>query len=674
MGPWLALALWLGCAPRTDAPIHAEAWVSPGRLAPEALPPLLSASPLSVDGPGLDGRFRVVATEPALAALEARGLEVQRIRADHRRPVPAAPEYHDPEEMEAELRALAEAHPEQAELVDIGRSVEGRTLWALRVGSGDWRVRILAAHHGDELSSAELALALARRLLDSPVQPELWIVPQVNPDGVARGSRYNAHEVDLNRNYGYQWSATEYRAGDEPFSEPEARAVRVLSSYRGFGTGLSMHSGAALIAYIWNYTTQDSPDEALLLEHSEDYTRACALGGFYSINGGRWYVTHGDTTDWSYGRQGTLDYTLEVSVEKTPPPQELPELFDDHLEAMLEFVQRPPAVMGEVYDATDGQPVQATITVDGAWESFSDPDGRFARWLPDGEATLSFQAPGYQPTSVSVAPGGEPEQVAVALERAALPALRPEPALLSWSGREQSFELPELDDASVTLFRLGYPDHTVPREGEGYAVVTRELAPGPWGIRTSIGERPRVLFIGERDDRVQLSAVDWQGDRLLVWGEGFEQGSAAWAVVGERRRLVPLRLLEEGRTSLELSASSIQETQDLVDLVVVSSGAQLSALDLAGEGSVDTGAPGDTEAAPGDSDPGPRDSGPGAPGGGACGCGAGARPPVSTSFLLALATIVGLRRRRRNPRPRRMSEKDGAVAAAPAAPVPWELR
>ncbi len=669
MSPWLAWAIWVGCAAGPESPVHAEAWVGAGRVAPASLPALLRAAPVSVDGPARDGRYRVVASTDALAQLEAQGLTVHPIRDDHRRPAPGIPGYHDAEEMLDELAALAAAYPDRARLVDVGRSVEGRPLVALRIGGGDWRVRVLAAHHGDELSSAELSLALARRLLEAPVEPEVWILPHVNPDGVVRGTRYNARNVDLNRNYGYRWSDSEYRAGEGPFSEPEARAVRVMSSYRGFGAGLSMHSGAALIAYIWNYTTQNSPDEQLLVAHSEAYDRDCGVGGFYVINGGGWYITYGDTTDWSYGRQGTLDYTLEVSEEKAPPAAELPELIEDHMDAMLAFVERPPAVVGVVTDAADGGPIEATVEVEGGWSSVAGPDGRFARWLPEGEHRLVIDAPGFLEQTIEIDHQGDTETLTVELQRGDLLTLRPEPALLSWSEQEQWVSIPQLDDSSITLFRPGYEDHAIERDGDGYILVSSELAPGPWGIRASTGEAPRSLFIGERDDRVRLGSVDQDGDVVALEGVGFEPGSAAWAITGEARTMIPLEVRSESGGRIELDAQGFDESSGVVDLLVVSSGAQLTALDLAGGGSIDTGAPGDTDRPPGDGDSGGLDSLPPAPGGGGCGC--DSRAAASPSwFLLALATAVGLRRRSRNPCRCRVSEKDEATVVSLAASAP----
>ena len=55
----------------------------------------------------------------------------------------------------------------------------------------------------------------------------MWVVPVYNPDGLARNSRRNAHGVDLNRNYPYDWVDLDgnYESGPKPASEPETRAM-----------------------------------------------------------------------------------------------------------------------------------------------------------------------------------------------------------------------------------------------------------------------------------------------------------------------------------------------------------------------------------------------------------------------------------------------------------------
>jgi murein peptide amidase A len=112
----------------------------------------------------------------------------------------------------------------------IGQSVRGRPIVATVSGDPNAadRFLVIGCVHGNEPAGTRVA----RRLLASgrSGKAALWIVPSLNPDGVAAGTRGNAHGVDLNRNFPFAWrplGGLEY-AGPRPLSEPESRAARRL--------------------------------------------------------------------------------------------------------------------------------------------------------------------------------------------------------------------------------------------------------------------------------------------------------------------------------------------------------------------------------------------------------------------------------------------------------------
>ncbi|KRF36710.1 M14 family zinc carboxypeptidase [Nocardioides sp. Soil805] len=108
----------------------------------------------------------------------------------------------------------------------IGRSVQGRPLHAWRLGEpGERRVVLLSTMHGNEPHTRQILTSLRD---GRPIRGiDLWVVPVVNPDGLARHSRRNAHGVDLNRNFPHDWVDLDgsYESGPRPGSEPETRAV-----------------------------------------------------------------------------------------------------------------------------------------------------------------------------------------------------------------------------------------------------------------------------------------------------------------------------------------------------------------------------------------------------------------------------------------------------------------
>lgn len=126
-------------------------------------------------------------------------------------------------------------------IVPIGESVEGRTIEAYRFGTGAADILVVGGIHG---AYAPNTSALAERIIaeaeaDADFVPEgitLHVIPTLNPDGLATGAspegRFNANDVDLNRNFDCEWEPEgvwrneTVSGGSAPFSEPEAAALR----------------------------------------------------------------------------------------------------------------------------------------------------------------------------------------------------------------------------------------------------------------------------------------------------------------------------------------------------------------------------------------------------------------------------------------------------------------
>jgi predicted deacylase len=83
----------------------------------------------------------------------------------------------------------------------VGHSVQHRPIEVVHIAGSGPRVLVVGAIHGDEPAG----IAVVRALERTHPRAELWLVPVLNPDGLAAGTRGNAHGVDLNRNFPSLW-------------------------------------------------------------------------------------------------------------------------------------------------------------------------------------------------------------------------------------------------------------------------------------------------------------------------------------------------------------------------------------------------------------------------------------------------------------------------------------
>ena len=168
--------------------------------------------------------------------------------------------YHTYAEMAAEIHAVAAAHPSIVQVFSIGKSYQGRELWAAKISDNvatdedEPEVLFDALHHAREHMTVEQALYLLHLLADNYGEDstitnlvnsrEVYIVFMLNPDGAeydltCGGShapycawRKNRQPncsgcgigTDLNRNYDYRWGCCGGSSGSTT-SETDRKSV-----------------------------------------------------------------------------------------------------------------------------------------------------------------------------------------------------------------------------------------------------------------------------------------------------------------------------------------------------------------------------------------------------------------------------------------------------------------
>lgn len=346
------------------------------------------------------------------------------------------------------LLVLYDANPSIVRLYDIGDSEDGAyDIIAMKVTDNpdieeaEPEIRIYADIHGDEVSGMMVACSvldwiLANYATDADAQKlvndgELWFIPQGNPWGLMNDSRYNSNNVDLNRNF---WGPDGSSDGNGDFSEAETQAIRDLTEVMGkrFVTSLSFHAGAVCFNSVYNYTSTATSDEPIFFESrsggpqgeadpspyglAQAYMDGCTTSGFWYTNGADWYVTNGDTNDWSYCQWSALDTTLEVSTTKWPAASQIQAYTAQHRRATLNYMLKTfQGVHGLITDQATGAPLDGTatatctatsspyVTIPHVYkEVLTDPDvGDFHRVLEPGAYTIECKAAGYPTMTIT---------------------------------------------------------------------------------------------------------------------------------------------------------------------------------------------------------------------------------------------------------------------------------
>jgi len=105
---------------------------------------------------------------------------------------------------------------------------------------------LFGAIHGDEPLGVHCLVQLVAELVAQPPGRDTWIVPALNLDGLAAGTKNNANDVDLNRNFAAaSWVPAHkagYHPGASPESEPETRALVELIERAAAGRLVALHS------------------------------------------------------------------------------------------------------------------------------------------------------------------------------------------------------------------------------------------------------------------------------------------------------------------------------------------------------------------------------------------------------------------------------------------------
>jgi g-D-glutamyl-meso-diaminopimelate peptidase len=260
-----------------------------------------------------------------------------------------------------DAKKLAQRYPQHLKWFSIGRSVMGRELLALRIGTGEKELFFNGSFHANEWITSlvlmkfieDLGISLEkgcamRGILTKELlqRVSLYIVPMVNPDGVElvhTGAdpmhptrdlllawndgqlrfdhwKANIRGVDLNDQFPAHWEVERERrspkgpaprdyTGVRPLTEPEAIAVAEFTKRRDFRLTVSFHTQGREI--YWNYRDMEPAESERI---AKDLARR---SGFAPVK-----LTGSDAgyKDWWIQEWRRPGFTVELGQGVNPLP------------------------------------------------------------------------------------------------------------------------------------------------------------------------------------------------------------------------------------------------------------------------------------------------------------------------------------------------------------------
>ena len=327
--------------------------------------------------------------------------------------------------------------PQLCSLFSIGKSVQNRDLWFLKITSGvnpsenKPKFMYSSSMHGDETVGFVVMLRLIDYLLsnygtDERItrlvdEIEIYINPLFNPDGAYFGGdgtsitspiRRNANNKDLNRNY------PDPRTGPNPDGphQPETLAMMAFLDTMTVTMSANFHGGAEVVNFPWDTWVARHADHTWFRNVSKEYADTAQYyspaGYLTSINpqgfvkGSDWYIIAGGQQDFITYFAGGREVTVEISNTKFPSGADLPNYWEYNYRSLLNYMEQ--VLYGlkvKVTDKEKGLPVQAKIEfldhdTDSSWTFSNSTSGNYFR--PAGQDVYSVKVSsfGYLDTTI----------------------------------------------------------------------------------------------------------------------------------------------------------------------------------------------------------------------------------------------------------------------------------
>jgi len=295
--------------------------------------------------------------------------------------------YHRYEEILTYLRRINQLYPTMSEIVTIGRTYENRTVYGIRIHSpGTYQPNkssavFSALQHSREWIAPMVNLYAMSKFLEEYSRNDrvrnvldkmnLHFIPVINVDGYEfshtnarlwrknrRNNRpHNSFGVDINRNWPYQWGgqgsssnpAADTYHGVSPASEIETQnIINYAKAHPSIKAAIDFHSYSELILRPWQYSNNQSPDEAKLFALGaklQTSIQRVHSKRYQNIRGSQLYVHSGAMVDFWYHEVKVPSFTVELRPDQFSghgfilPPQFIIPTCEENFPAVIDMCE-----------------------------------------------------------------------------------------------------------------------------------------------------------------------------------------------------------------------------------------------------------------------------------------------------------------------------------------------
>lgn len=480
-------------------------------------------------------------------------------------------------------------------------------------------------HHARELIGPAVTLNFIDHLLtnygiDHEVTEgidnnQIWVVPVVNPDGykividsteiwwrkTIRDNNGNQvidpflpnwiepDGVDPNRNYGDYWggdwstvpSFRETYGGPYSFSENCTDALAELMNQHHFVTEISYHSYGEIVLYPWGYSSPlyQTPDHELynqLASVLANMTPKLTSGNYNHRCSGRYSVFTGGTLDYAYGKHGTMAFLVELGDDFIPEPHKVGPICDANLNSQMYLLTRVhnSIVTGIITDAASGNPIEATISVEGIDNNPGDRDdyisdslyGRYYRMLLPGTYEITFSKAGYESTTITGV------EVTSSSETELNITLQPATSFTYYGLVTDIYQEP-LINAKIKIEGPGFINYRISNESGFFQV--ENFYPGEYNFSISADhyftQSETLVIDNENNSSVfeleEYEVIDFEETSQLDWFN--MSGHHNWFLTNEESFTGTSSLVSPILSSAQISGTSIELTFDTDILMTV---------------------------------------------------------------------------------------------------------